>query len=403
MPRTLIRGGAIRDGAVERVDLSAELNAYLEEVPRINAPSGIATLKEITNIQWSAGALSGFAASDNGDGTVAIADGEILLRSSASETAPLYLIKMAATASVALTDASVNFIYVDYASGTPALAVTTSVTGFNCLDKCILAVVSREGTHLHILDGTRQNVDSNRKLRRRYLEAEPFKWVPGGTMLGASGLAVTLTAGKFWFALEPMTHGAFDTSVAGSGHDREFSTYYRNGSGGWTKATGVKTVNNTQYDDGDGTLATAANGRYLVHWIYLAMGQDPHMAVLYSQAQYNTVAAAQASKSPASVPHVFTGTTILVGRLIVLKNAATVALVESTFLTAFSAGSPSVHNNLSGLNDADYQHLTASQLAVVVNLAGALGNYADDAAAATGGVLAGQFYRNGSAVMVRVA
>lgn len=32
-----------------------------------------------------------------------------------------------------------------------------------------------------------------------------------------------------------------------------------------------------------------------------------------------------------------------------------------------------------------------------------LGNYADDAAAAAGGVAVGQLYRNGSVVMVRVA
>jgi hypothetical protein len=50
----------------------------------------------------------------------------------------------------------------------------------------------------------------------------------------------------------------------------------------------------------------------------------------------------------------------------------------------------------------DWQRLVSTQINAFFQRLSSLPNYANDGAAATGGVLVGELYRNGSIVMVRV-
>lgn len=61
-----------------------------------------------------------------------------------------------------------------------------------------------------------------------------------------------------------------------------------------------------------------------------------------------------------------------------------------------------VHIPTSSPSERDFQRQVASQLNPFFQRLASLPNYANDAAAATGGVAVGELYRNGSVVMVRV-
>jgi hypothetical protein len=71
-------------------------------------------LKDILDRLWGSGAITGFAPTDNLNGTVSLAEGTIILRSEASETANFFLVRINATSNLALTNNVTNYVYVDY-------------------------------------------------------------------------------------------------------------------------------------------------------------------------------------------------------------------------------------------------------------------------------------------------
>lgn len=325
----------------------------------IGSPTHVTTLMDVVDHSWSAGAVFGFDLTNNGDGTISLTEGESMLRVSASETAILVTVKVAQTLNIALTDNSINYVYVNYNAGTPVVQVGTSVNDFNCLDKCILYTVTREGTILYWIDARTQNVDFNRKHRRMLLECEGFRHVIGGCALSATGtLNFAITAGAFYYGLAKITHSTFDTSVADT-----FIYYYRDGVGGWSKTTGNTQINNTQYDDGTGVLGTLGNNKFGVHWIYIILDNPTVLAVQFGQDSYATIADAEAALVPTAPPAI-QGCGVLIGQIIIEKSAAAFSVVASAFSMSFAAATATNHNALSGLQGgavSDYYHVTANE------------------------------------------
>ncbi|MFA6394005.1 MAG: hypothetical protein WCW25_03995, partial [Patescibacteria group bacterium] len=323
-------------------------------VPTVGSPSVITNLNGAYDYIWSAGVVFGGGITDNGDGTVDISAGEAMLRTSASDTAPLKSVDFPAANNLALTDNTTNYIFVSYNSGNPAVETSTVSSDYNCLNKCHLYTVVREGTELSILDGRNQNIDANRKLRRKNYETEPFSHVSGGSLLGNSNRYLLVSAGGFYYSLLRIDHGAFDTSAAGATVDRVFDSHYRNGAGGWTHIEGEKQVDNTSYDDGDGGLAALTDGNYGVHWMYIVLGTIPKLSTVYGRGDYASVTAAQAEGAPQDLPPSITGAGVLIGRVIIQKNNAAINTVESAFSNNFNPAGLAYHSNLAGLIADDH-------------------------------------------------
>lgn len=327
--------------------------------------SQVVTPNQFYDHSWSATSISGLALTDNGDGTVDIASGESVLQPTATDGTQLICVTVPAKTGLAITDNSVNYVYADYNSGTPQVAATTSIDGFNCRDKCLIYIVSREGTDLHIVDARSQGVNSNIKHRRALLEIEFMRHSKGGTQLSnPSGLTLSVTAGAFWFGLAKTTHLAFDTSVAGTGDYNIFRYYYRAAISGWTKVIEQKSIDNTKYDDGSGTLATLNNNKYKVDWIYLLPNTPSIIAVVYGQAEYANVSEARAALPPSEIPPIISGAGALIGRVILEKSAATFYQIDSSLVDTFNTSTAISHNGLSGLQGgtlAEYYHLTSAE------------------------------------------
>lgn len=343
---------------------SAAFNAIA--MPKIGNPTAIDTLDEVYNHMYSAGVTDGANLTDNGDGTIGLSSGVAFLRSSASQEAPIYSVEFAAQTPIALTDNSINYVYLDYNAGSPQFVVSTSLSAFNCMDKCIAYTIVREGTVLHYVDARGQNVDANRKHRRKILETENFKWVKGGSILSAVGTRnIAVSAGSFYYGLNKISHSAFDTSVADT-----FAYYYRDGLGGWTKTTGNTQINNTQYDDGTGILSTLTNNRYGVFWVYLINNTPSSLAVQFGQGDYQKLADAQASIPP-SAPPTCEGVGVLLGRIIIQKSAAAFATLEIAFYDPFVSTAIS-HNGLVDLQGGtlnEYYHLTSAEYTMLQAIA----------------------------------
>lgn len=311
------------------------------------------------DLYWSAGPINGFGITNNGDGTVDIDTGIAILRNAATEIAPLSKHTITPTIGLSLTDDSINYVYVDYNSGSPILSVTTSINGFNCLDKCIVYIISRRGgTNLDILFTGYQSIDANRKLRRKIFERQIFERTRG-LILSNSLLNINITSGDVWFGLEKHSISAFDTSIT------DTFTYFYN-SGGW-----IRNNNQTAIDEVNiVSSAMTNNNRYKVEYVYIIPNNPDKLYVSLATTEYTSLANANLDTPPISLPPELEAMGILIGRFIIRKNNGIVE-TQSSFNITFNPTLVTNHNDLGNLQGGtvdEYYHLTSAQHTTLTSL-----------------------------------
>jgi len=265
-----------------------------------------------------------------------------------------------------------NYLYIDYNAGNPIWVATTIQSDINCIDKCLGYIVykSTDG-HLDLLDDRGHSIDVSRKTRALFRAFGRFIHVEGGsTLYNPSGLYIGVTAGAFFYTVTRIDHTAFDTSIAGTANENTFEYFYRNGVGGWNIAYDQKTVSNVYYDNGTGTLQAIGTAKFGVHWVYMMNNDPSHLAVVYGQAQYNTVAEAAVATPPSQIPPSIEGLGILIGYVTVQQGVASIINTYSAFTTTFAASQAVDHNGLAGLQGGaanEYYHLSAAEYADLDN------------------------------------
>jgi hypothetical protein len=147
-----------------------------------------------------------------------------------------------------------------------------------------------------------------------------------------------------------------------------FTYWYQDGGTGFTSVSATQ-INNTQYDNGTGTLATLSNNRYGVHWVYAVHDSTYH--VVYGRDSY-TLSEAEIAPTPSTLPGLLDSYATLIGKIVVSKNDSTFTTIQSAFEQTFTPGTVSNHNDLGGIQGGtlgEYYHLTAAQQSFVQGLA----------------------------------
>jgi len=301
----------------------------------------------------SAGAIQGFAITNNGDGTVNIATGTAYLRTTNDPYSPLIKYVIPAVTNLTLTDNANNFVLVDYNGGTPALTATVAPGTINTTTNSIAYVISRVGTTLDYISLVGQNVDANGKLRRRFLNSEGLRRASGAVLTG-SNRYLLLTAGLYYSGLIEVTTPNFDTSSVS-----RFTQVYSNE--GWVRTTNNSQINNTLYNL-NGVLTTMPTNDYRVDYVYLLADNPSKLYVLLGSTTYSNINDARLAPVPTALPSELQFLGARVGRIII-KQYATTMEVSSEFATIYQAGSATLHNDLGGLNLGDFQHLTVAEKA----------------------------------------
>ena len=358
-------------------------------IPTMGSPA-IDTIQEAISALWSAGKISGGKITDNGDGTISVSAGAGFIKATDSDTAELKSFEWSTDDSVALTDNSTNYIYIEYNAGTPQVTASTSLpTDHNT--NVLLGLVYRDGTDLHIV--TAGQVISNYKEKTLFKDLEingKFQRVKGIKISETGTRNFTITSGIVYAGLTKVNVPAFDSS----GSD-VFTYYYRDGGTGWIKETGKTQIDNKYYDDGTGTLAELSDPLgwrhyYGVHWVYQDI--DGHVFVVYGQGNYS-LTEAQNAQPPSTLPDIISSIGGLVGKIIIEKNASSFESIESAFDTPFVPSAVIEHNELAGIQGGstdEYYHLTETEHAKVQN---ALENVVEDASPQLGGDLDAQSHR----------
>jgi hypothetical protein len=262
----------------------------------------------------------------------------------------------AAVPSLTLVDNAYNFIY--YEGSTGLIKTTIDFYSISFTRDFTLGRAFRTGNDVIVrLCGT--NLwNFNRRVQLFGEEAFPVLKT-SGLIPGFSGRYISFTAGILWAELvNRFSVGEFTTVPPSV---QTFSYWYRNGAGGWTRTNGNTQINNTQFDDGDGTLGTVPVNRYGVHWLYVVHDSTAH--VVFGQGSY-TLAQADLAAPPATLPGLLASYATLIGKYVILRNATTITSVRSPDEVTFTASSVTNHNDLSNIQGGlagEYFHMSSAE------------------------------------------
>lgn len=350
----------VASGLVRELATSDSLTASVDAA-RI-AGSTYSTIQDSIDQSNSTGWLSGGAITDAGAGVITVAAGAGLLRATNSDNAQLLFADWPASTAgnVLLVDQAISWIYVEYNGGSPRVVTSTSqrTTDFNT--NILLGQVFRNGAVLHINTTVRYVATANASKLIQQLQAIAPYQRASGCVLSATGTRnFAVTAGSFWNAVVNFTTAAFNSA----GTDM-FTYMYYNGTA-WIEVASQQLIDNTQYNNVASGLATLSNNNYGVHWVYQEV--DGHIVVVYGQGDYS-LAQAQTSTPPGTLPLRLQAAGFLIGRIIIKKSDAAFTQIDSAFISQFGVPSAQDHNslaNLQGGTAGQYYHLTSAQAAAV--------------------------------------
>lgn len=304
----------------------------------IGSPT-IDQVQEYFDNTGSSGYFTGGALSDGGSGTLNVAAGEGFIRTTNDDNAELQSFKWSASSTIAVTDNTTQYVYVDD-SGVISLSTSEFL---ETPDKILIGVVTDEGAAIESVFQLGVRLEESIGQAGRFLRGVHGivrnKRV-GGLIFGQSGDAnrdVTMTTGQLEWGRTSYTMSAFDTSGADT-----FTTY---------SATGQEDAvasqwPNAQYDNA-GTLTTMTNNR----WANLFFWLEPNdkIIMVYGRAEFVSQAGAEAEGVPSSsLPTRISDTGLLATRFTFQKSANT-ATIESAFDSLFANAAVSSHNNLATL------------------------------------------------------
>lgn len=332
-------------------------------------------LQRVHDVTRSAGHISGGVITDVGGGSISVSSGQGFIRSVSDDTSTLFAFDWPAIVSAAVAVNTVQYVYVNYNSGTPSVVLSASEV-YNYQTSFPVGFVVNEGGTLYINDTPHNVGRSIGRILRRNAEVEGRSRANalGGLILSSVGdKKVAVTAGVTWFRGTRDTFPGINTDVAST-----FDTYYRDGSSGWTKATGVTTLPYGLWDDGSGTLRSPGDRDYFNYWFYL--GPSSQIIMVYGRESFNNLAQVLDATPPSDLPLRLQVGSLLLGRIIIYRNGSigsassySVATVQTAFGTSYSGTAASSHNNLGGLQGGtsdEYFHITSAQLDVLAVTSG---------------------------------
>lgn len=340
------------DSAISiRTDSTRYLISATSDIPlnRI-AGSTYFKLQEFLNLNASVGRISGGNITSSAM-TVSVATGAGWIKANDSDVDPILFFDWGTSGVVSLSNNSVNFVGVKYNAGAPVVSTrTANVFDYDTEFPLGIAVVDSGTTY--ILNNPWITADNQTNIIERFESLALLSRdnrVSGLTLASAGTRNITVSAGTVLARMSEFGISAIDTTAAGSG---TFDNYFRNGSGGWTRQAAKTQWDNSNYDDGTGTLHAISLLAYSSRWFYLMA--DSSLAMVYGQADFTSLATALNDSPPSSVPDRILYEGLLIGRIIAQQANNTPASTQSAFGTAFTAANVTTHANLAGLTANDH-------------------------------------------------
>jgi len=308
----------------------------------------------------SSGRLSGGQITWNSDSGAAYTDLEGFIKTDDYQNATGVFFHIP-SGQVALTDNSINYLYVDYNAGTPIVSVTTDRSTVKRTNQFTLGTAYREGTEIEVLNvGTTlrnfQRAETERLLARGIGERM------NGLVIGeVATRKVSLSAGVVYVGLTEVIISALTGDINFDHY------YYRSGVSTFSVLSATNQINNTQYNRlSDYSLQTLTANRYGVHWIYMCA--EGNLNVIMGVGDY-TLAQAEAAQPQSVLPDYISKFNIFIGKIIVQANASTFTEIVSAFAKVFTYSSATQHSDLSNvMGSSDQYHVASGHVAAFETL-----------------------------------
>ena len=358
--RVILPNGAFQGGDVEGAASSVADNivTFADSTGKVLKDSG----KNINNIleYTSVGVIVEPTLQDNGDGSVTVGTGTYVLNSLGIDEGENLNSYELTGSTFLLTDQTTNYILADYNTGSPLVKVTTDVSIIDESKIIPVFTIVRTGTVLHVIDWDTLGILLANKLHASIVKTERFRRQSGLALSEYGTQNVRVEAGVIWIGANSVSLTEVNSAV-------DNMIWFYNVSGVWTTSS-VTTYNNSQYDDGT-DLQTVANNQYAVNFIYRGVENQKHVYMFLGMDSY-TLSEAEAAQPPNNIPSTVSSHAVLVGKIIVLKNATTATTIQSAFEIPFNQSIVTEHNNLSGLQGGEagqYNHLNNLFYNAVIN------------------------------------
>lgn len=232
------------------------------------------TLQDLINVTVSSGKISGGQLTASDSGRVHVSPAHVIFKTTESKTGVTSFAKTDSVSNLSLTDSSTNYIIAYYNNGNPIVFSTIDPTPIFGQTTVFLSAVYRQGNELRIVNNSDNGFPSFfarlvlKEVERNVAKGFGFaERISGAKVDSTNGRYIKIDVGVFYSGYDRFTNNSFNSFTTASD---TFNVIYRDGSGGFIKLTGGKQINNTQFDDGTGTLHSLQVNRFSNRWLYLS-------------------------------------------------------------------------------------------------------------------------------------
>ncbi|MBA7537809.1 hypothetical protein ES705_30079 [subsurface metagenome] len=281
------------------------------------------------------------------------------LRETSGATAILKYKTLAQKDNQAITAENTSYrVTLTYTTGDPTIALLAEPTLPNANNVISLGHVRKtSGDTVHFLNSGQRLQCGVKKLHRRAKDLRTIELANGCTITYSGTDNMDIAPGVVYEGISrftPFSTGAFESS----GADTFTYVGQSTGDANWLFTTGVSVIDYAHYDVGTTGLGTIVTAQYGCHWVYLNP-DDEDVYVVYGRGSYK-LAEAEVADAP-TLPDLVNDFTLLLGKIIVPHDGSSFTTVQMVTDTFFTGTAVATHNDLGGLDTADYQHLTSAE------------------------------------------
>lgn len=221
-----------------------------------------------------------------------------------------------ASGSLTLTENEVNFIGVDYNSGSPQYTVYTAATSFNYSSIIPVAMVLYYNSELNVIPIGQYGYALPEKLIQNQKKRDEFKIIDDFT-LDDSTLYVETGAIDVNVGVSDITCPAMDTEDA----DADMVLWYKDALGAWQRSVS-NTINNTQYQTSGSGLASLSGGEFVINYLFRVIDDTNKLIFNVLSNKFASAALAKESDMITDLPDAIKEGCVLIGRMIVEQGSS---------------------------------------------------------------------------------
>jgi len=311
------------------------------------------------NLVQSSSRLTGMmlSAHSPADGTLDISAGTGIIKTTNAVNADTKFFDYPG-GTVSLVDEKLNWLYMDYDGGNMTVKSTIDRTTIHDYDHFPLGRCYRQGTATNDITSSGMNsFNFSRRVHNMLVKRFGFAWASGSTISESDTRKIDVTAGTWYIGNTEISTAAHNTNTGGYSFDLY---YYNPSTAAWVLSTGTQ-LGNSQYNNtSTGTgLVSMSGTKWMNYWVYLCPAGD--LYILYGQAQYISLAEAEATQSPALVPDYISANTRLIARITQKNGETNFANVSNALISPINASAVNNHDNLGGILGHGSIHASVSE------------------------------------------